>query len=231
MMDESIFRVNCERVRDRIAAACQRSGRSAGSVAILPVTKTHPAEVIGWAARAGFEAVGENRVQEAQAKRLETGPAVAWELIGHLQRNKAAAALETFSRIQTVDSLELCQRLARLAASGNRVLRLLIQVNAGKDPAKFGVEPDQAEALLDACLLLPSLRVEGLMTIAPLSDDSEAARRCFARLREIRDDLESRFQVELPELSMGMSGDLEAAIAEGATLVRVGSDLFGRRSI
>jgi pyridoxal phosphate enzyme (YggS family) len=156
--------------------------------------------------------------------------ALRWELIGHLQSNKARQAVELFDRVQSVDRAKVLTALDRAAGEQGRRLAILLQVNAGNDPAKFGVDPDAAPALLEQALTLPHLRVEGLMTIAPLSDDPGIARHTFARLREIRDDLVKRFGLPLDELSMGMSGDLDAAIAEGSTLVRVGSALFGARS-
>jgi pyridoxal phosphate enzyme (YggS family) len=187
--------------------------------------------------------VGENRVQEAAAKRPLVAatlaantppvPAPRWELIGHLQSNKSRLAAETFDRIQTVDTDKLARHLGRAAAEFGRSLAVLLQVNAGNDPAKFGCEPEAAARLLEAALAESALRVEGFMTIAPLGanevETAEHARRTFANLRAIRDDLASRFGVALPELSMGMSGDLEIAVAAGSTCVRVGTALYGSR--
>lgn len=199
------------------------------SVTLLPVTKTHPAEAAAYVARAGLRSVGENRVQEAEEKRLQVSTPLSWELIGHLQSNKAKAAARTFERVQSVDSEKLVAALDRGAAAENKTLAILLQVNAGYDPAKSGVEPEAAATLLEAALKAAHLRVEGLMTIAPLSEDPDVARRTFARLRKVRDGLATQFGVELRELSMGMTGDLEIAIEEGSTLVRVGTALFGRR--
>lgn len=217
-------------VQTRIAEACARAGRSPSDVRLLPVTKTQPAEVVRFVRQHGsFDAVGENRVQETAEKRPLVGGTLRWELIGHLQSNKARQAVEVFDRIQSVDRTKVLTALDRAASEQGRRLAILLQVNAGNDPAKFGVDPEAAPELLEQALQLPHLAVEGLMTIAPLSDDPAVARRTFARLREIRDDLTRRFGCSLPELSMGMSGDLDAAIAEGSTLVRVGSALFGAR--
>ncbi len=230
-------------VEARIAAAARAAGRAPADVKLLPVTKTHPAIAAVYAARRGLAAVGENRVQEAAAKRPETAallaaaetaiPAPRWELIGHLQSNKARLAAETFDRIQSVDTEKLVRHLDRAAAELGRPLPVLLQINAGRDPAKFGCELEDAPRLLEAALAAPHLRVEGLMTIAPLgateAETGEHARRTFAALRELRDTLASRFGVSLPELSMGMSGDLEAAIAAGSTCVRVGTALYGAR--
>lgn len=236
MLTYENFCLNVAAVEARIAAACAAAGRAPHEVKLLAVTKTHPAEAAVYAARRGLAAVGENRVQEAAAKRPEAAAAGAgglrWELIGHLQSNKAAAAA-TFDRIQSVDTEKLASRLDRAAGEAGRVLAVLLQVNAGRDPAKFGCELEDAPRLLEAALALPNLRVEGFMTIAPLGADAaetaEHARRTFANLRGLRDGLAARFGVELPELSMGMSGDLEDAVAAGSTCVRVGTALFGTR--
>ncbi len=210
-------------------AACIRAGRPAAEVRLLAVTKTHPAAAAEYAARYGLRAVGENRVQEGMEKRAQCTMPLAWELIGHLQSNKAKLAVAHFDRVQSVDSEKLLRVLAQAAEAQSKTLPVLLQINAGNDPAKFGAEPADAPRLLELALTLPALRVEGLMTIAPLSEDRDVARRTFANLRTIRDTLSAQFGVSLPELSMGMSGDLAEAIAEGSTLVRVGTALFGQR--
>ena len=203
--------------------------RDAGEVELLAVTKSHPAGAVELAARYGLRAVGENRVQEGVDKRAQTSAAIAWELIGHLQSNKARLAVRHFDRIQSVDSAKLLDVLDRIAAETGKTQAVLLQVNAGLDPAKSGVEPDDAPRLLDAALAHAHIRVDGLMTIAPLSEDPDVARRTFANLRAIRDRLAAATGARLAELSMGMSGDLEAAVAEGSTIVRVGTALFGAR--
>lgn len=213
----------------KIAESCLRHGRSVHDVELLPVTKTHPVAAAQYAHRMGCRAVGENRVQEAAEKKPLAPSDLRWELIGHLQSNKARPAAQLFDRIQSVDRIKLVQALERSAAETGRRLRILLQVNAGRDPAKFGAEIEDAPALLDAALSCPHLEVDGLMTIAPLSDDPDVARRTFARLREIREELAQSRGRPLLVLSMGMSGDLDAAIAEGSTLVRVGTALFGTR--
>lgn len=225
--DEFIRRA--DEVKARIADACAKAGRDPASVELLAVTKTHPAAAAEYAARYGLRAVGENRVQEAVAKRAECQTAIQWELIGHLQSNKAKIAAETFDRVQSVDSIKLVNLLDRAAAATGKVLPILLQINAGNDPAKFGAEPEDAAALLEAALGKTALRVDGLMTIAPLSDDPAVAQRTFANLRALRDDLATRFGTPLRELSMGMSGDMDDAIAAGSTIVRVGTALFGSR--
>ncbi|MDR1281335.1 MAG: YggS family pyridoxal phosphate-dependent enzyme [Opitutaceae bacterium] len=226
------FSSRMESLRGRIAGACRRAGRDPAGVELLAVTKTHPPAAIDYASRRGLRAIGENRVQEGVAKRPLVAPesaALRWELIGHLQSNKARAAVECFDRVQSVDREKLLRHLDRAAAEKGKTLAILLQVNAGHDPAKFGAEPEDAPRLLDAALALPNLRVDGLMTIAPLSGDPAVAERTFAGLREIRDRLAASRGVELRELSMGMTGDFEAAIAAGSTLLRVGAALYGER--
>ena len=228
-IDYEIFRQRADALLQRIAAACRDASRAPTEVTLLPVTKTHPAAAAEYAFRYGFTSVGENRVQEAVEKRPLVDPALQWELIGHLQTNKARLAATHFSRIQGVDSVKLLTALDRAAGETGKVLSVLLQINAGNDPAKFGADLTEAPRLLEEALARPHLRVDGLMTIAPLSDDPAVARRTFANLRAIRGDLALRFGRPLPVLSMGMSGDFPAAIAEGSTLVRVGSALFGAR--
>ncbi|HVZ66080.1 MAG TPA: YggS family pyridoxal phosphate-dependent enzyme [Lacunisphaera sp.] len=230
-LEYNAFRERADALCLRLAELCRAAGRNPAEVTLLPVTKTHPPEAAIYVHRYGLKAVGENRVQEAVAKRAAAGlPDLRWELIGHLQSNKAKLAASQFDRIQSVDSDKLLRALDAAAAEAGRKLPVLLQVNAGNDPAKFGVEAAAAPRLLDTALALPHLQVEGLMTIAPLSDEPAVARRAFARLRELRDELAARSGVPLRELSMGMSADLEAAIAEGSTLVRVGTALFGSRA-
>lgn len=224
-----IFQARTDAVRALIGDACRRAGRSPDEVELLAVTKNHPPLAAEYAARYGLRAVGENRVQEGIDKRARCPAPVAWELIGHLQSNKARLAAAHFDRIQSVDSIKLLNHLDRAAAEQNRVLPILLQINAGNDPAKFGADPAEADRLLGHALGKPALRVDGLMTIAPLSDDPAVAERTFANLRNLRDSLATRHGTPLRELSMGMSGDLEAAIAAGSTMVRIGTALFGER--
>ena len=229
-IEYDIFRERVDALLHRIAVVCQAAGRLPAEVTLLPVTKTHPATAAEYAIRYGLAAVGENRVQEAVEKRaLVTGP-LRWELIGHLQSNKARLAATHFGRIQSVDSEKLLTALDRAAGELGKKLPVLLQINAGNDPAKFGAESDDAPRLLEFALGRPNLQVDGLMTIAPLSPDPAVARRTFANLREIRDGLTARLGTPLRELSMGMTGDLETAIAEGSTLVRVGTALYGPRA-
>jgi pyridoxal phosphate enzyme (YggS family) len=223
------FRLRADAVRSRIAEACVRARRDPAGVELLAVTKSHPAAAVDLAARYGLRAVGENRVQEGAEKRAQSSAAIAWELIGHLQSNKARLAVRHFDRIQSADSEKLLEILDRVAREAGKTQAVLLQVNAGLDPAKSGAEPGEAPRLLAAALSKANLRVDGLMTIAPLSDDPDVARRTFANLRDIRDRLAAATGARLAELSMGMSGDLEAAVAEGSTIVRVGTALFGSR--
>lgn len=227
------FKARADAVRDRIAAACARAGRPPASVELLAVTKTHPAAAVDYAARYGLRAVGENRVQEAADKRPLCAEKIQWELIGHLQSNKAKLAASLFDRVQSVDGEKLLSRLNLAAGELGKTLGVLLQINAGNDPAKFGAEPADAPRLLEAALACPHLRIDGLMTIAPLgatpAETATLAARTFDNLRAIRDDLAARSGAPLRELSMGMSGDLEAAILAGSTLIRVGTALYGAR--
>lgn len=227
------FSRRADGVRAQITAACVAAGRDPGEVELLAVTKTHPAVAAEFAARYGLRAVGENRVQEAAEKRAQTSAKVAWELIGHLQTNKARLAAQHFDRVQSVDSEKLANHLDRAAAELAKILPILLQINAGDDPAKFGADLADAPRLLEAALAKKNLRVDGLMTIAPLgttpAETAAHAARTFANLRTLRDDLAARFQVPLRELSMGMTGDLLPAVAAGSTMVRVGTALYGAR--
>lgn len=233
MLSYEEFVARADGLRTRIIAACEKAQRKPAEVELLAVTKTHPPAAVEYAARYGLRGVGENRVQEGIEKRQRCTAAIRWELIGHLQSNKARLAARHFDRVQSVDSEKLLNHLDRAATDAGRSLPILLQINAGNDPAKFGAELSEAPRLLELALAKPALRVDGLMTIAPLgATDAETAahaQRTFSNLRRIRDELSTRFGVSLPELSMGMTGDLETAIAEGSTLVRVGTALFGER--
>jgi len=209
-------------VRARIAAACARAGRSAGEVMLVAVSKTFPAPAIEEALAAGVTDVGENRVQEAREKKPLVAGQARWHLIGHLQSNKAKDAVKLFDMIESVDSLELAEKLARAAGAAGKRQEVLLQVNVGDEPQKSGVEAAEAEAAAKAIAGLPSLHLRGLMAIPP-AGPADASRRYFRELRVLRDAL------GLEHLSMGMSEDFEAAIEEGSTIVRVGRALFGSR--
>lgn len=236
MLSFEEFSANCARVRERVAEACRLCGRNPEDVRLLPVTKNHPVEAPLYAARAGFSAVGENRVQETELKRSEyftqSAAPLRWELIGHLQSNKARNAVRLFDRIQSVDSIALVQKLERFCDElGRERLPILLQANAGNDPAKFGTgDFDALRSLTEAALSGTHLQLDGLMCVAPIDDDSlETAKRCFDTLRLWRDRLETEFGRPLPELSMGMSHDLAPAVAAGSTMIRIGTALFGER--
>ncbi len=197
---------------------------------LLPVTKTHPAAAAEYASRFGFKSVGENRVQEALEKRPQAPATLRWELIGHLQSNKAKLAVGVFDRIQSVDTPELAARIDRLAGETGKTMPVLLQANAGGDPAKFGTADFSGlQRLAETAAALPNLRIDGLMTIPALDADIAVAQRAFETLRDWRVKLETQLGKKLPELSMGMSGDIEVAVAAGSTTVRVGTALFGKR--
>ncbi len=229
-IDYEKFEQNLRSVQESIERVEALAGKPAGSTRLLPVTKNHPLEAVQYALRAGLPNVGENRVQEALGKMEGADEALNWELIGPLQSNKAKKVAERFYRVQSVDRAKIVNALQRHAEEADRTLRILLQINAGNDPAKSGARLEDAPALLDAALGQSHLKVDGLMTIAPLDENPEAARRCFAALRECRDRLSDQFGVELSELSMGMSGDIAEAIVEGSTMVRVGTALYGERN-
>jgi pyridoxal phosphate enzyme (YggS family) len=220
---------NIAKIRERIAAAAERSGRDPGDVRLVAVSKTVGTDLIRQAVEAGQRVFGENRVQEALEKIAEIrAPGLEWHMIGRLQRNKAKFVAGTFSLVHSVDSAELAEELQKHAEKKGIVQRILVEVKLSEEETKGGVGADDLEALLGLITGLRNLRLEGLMTVPPFFPDPEAARPYFRRLREMRDRLQDR-GFSLPELSMGMSGDFEAAVEEGATLVRVGSAIFGER--
>ena len=229
MITEEKFLINLQRVQDQMAESCRICGREPDDVTLLPVTKNWPAGVVDYCKRAGILRVGENRVQEALEKKNKISN-VDWELIGHLQTNKAKLVVGEFTRVQTVDSPKLLQKLNDLSCQKDVKTSILIQVNAGEDPAKYGCSLEETEALVDFALGLENLVVNGFMTIAPYApEDLGIASRAFDKLRTLRDDLKGKFAMNFDELSMGMSMDMKEAIAAGSTMVRVGSALFGSR--
>jgi PLP dependent protein len=225
---------NLELVRGRIADAAERCGRSPGDIDLVAVSKTVAPEFIATAIAAGQTVFGENRVQEAEAKipLLADRPGAEWHLIGHLQSNKARKAVELFKVIHSVDSEKLARRLSEAAAALGRTVSVLVQVDLGEEETKFGAPRCDAMRLVEALGSMPGLRLDGLMTIPPYFEDPERARPYFRELREILERLESVHPgiFGRRHLSMGMSHDFEVAIEEGATLVRVGTAIFGERA-
>ncbi|MFQ5549659.1 MAG: YggS family pyridoxal phosphate-dependent enzyme [Gemmatimonadales bacterium] len=226
-MDFPALEDNLQRVRDRIARA-QESAGVAGPVTVLAVTKGHSADAIRATLRAGLTDIGENRVQEAVAKAESVGDvSVRWHLIGHLQSNKAKFVPGTFGMVQSVDSVKLVHALDRALARTGADLDVLLQINSSAEPQKSGCDPCAAGEIADAIEQSTHMTLQGVMTMAPLSDDERIVGRAFSLTREVRDELAASRQ--LPILSMGMSGDYELAIKEGANLVRLGTVLFGER--
>ena len=229
MIEFSNFQENLSAVSTRMARACEVAGHPIDSVSLLPVTKNHPVDAVEYAARSGLRGVGENRVQEAANKRSSYTGELRWELIGHLQSNKAQLAVMVFDRIQSVDSLKLLHRLNRFAGELGKRLPILLQCNTGEDPNKYGFRMEEADSVLEAALSAEHLQVDGMMTIAPFDENPDVVRASFDGLRVLRDRLAESFGMPLAELSMGMTGDLEAAIAAGSTQIRVGTALYGAR--
>jgi pyridoxal phosphate enzyme (YggS family) len=229
-MDAHVLAGRAAEVRERIERARERAGRSE-PVTLVAVTKTHPPEVVRAAIAAGIGDVGENRVQELEEKVAEVGrEAVRWHLIGHLQRNKAAKAVALADLVHSLDSVRLAEALSAQAARLGATVRALAQVNASGEETKGGFEPPELVDALGKIGELPGIRVEGLMTMAPFTDDEAVLRRTFRRTRELLDDAARQVPALAGrQLSMGMSNDYEIAVEEGATLVRVGSVLFGER--
>ncbi|MEI7962528.1 MAG: YggS family pyridoxal phosphate-dependent enzyme [Verrucomicrobiota bacterium] len=220
---------NLEAVRERIASAGLRSGRKPDEVQLVAISKTYPAEMIREAAEAGQVLFGESRVQEALIKIPSLPSHLRWHFIGHLQSNKVRKVLPHFELIHGVDSSGLARDIDRIGAETGLFPRVLLEVNVSGEGSKHGFTPEALERDLEGLLAMPRLQVEGFMTMAPLAAEAEASRPYFAALRELRDRLSATTGIPLTTLSMGMSGDYEVAVEEGATLVRVGSAIFGNR--
>ena len=227
-MEETAIRL--AQVRELMADAARKSGRAAQQIELVAVTKTHAAEKVQAAVEAGQLLFGESRVQEARAKIPLLPSRLRWHFIGHLQKNKIRHALPLFELFHGIDSLVLAQELERIEEEEGVRPRVLLEVNVAGEASKHGFSPEALRRDLEAALSLGRLTIEGLMTLPPLAPEAEASRRYFVTLRELRDQLEAEFEVRLPQLSMGMSGDFPIAIEEGATLVRVGTAIFGERS-
>jgi pyridoxal phosphate enzyme (YggS family) len=226
------IRNRLERIQDRIGRAAAAGGRDGDAVIIVAASKTHPVEALQAAFDAGIERFGENRIQEGVPK-VEALPAACWHFIGHLQRNKARDAVEHFAVIESIDSVSLAERVSQLASQrGSGPLRVLLEINATRDPSKFGFRSEDLPAAAESILALPALNVEGLMTVGPLTQDPEMSRQCFMSMANLRNFLASRYpEACWDKLSMGMSDDFEIAIEQGATEIRLGRCLFGERRL
>ena len=222
---------NISLIRQRIEAACARSGRDPQSVRLMAVSKTVVLERIREALEAGITLLGENYVQEAREKIPAIGHAAEWHMIGHLQTNKVKYVVNLFDWIHSVDRLELARELDKRAGQNNRRLNVLIEVNVSGEESKNGMEPDAAMELVRQVSLLPNISVRGLMTMPPYSDNPENSRPYFQALRKLRDEISAAAipNIRMDELSMGMTDDFEVAIEEGTTIIRVGRAIFGKR--
>lgn len=220
---------NLESVRTNISDAAHLAGRELSTVELIAVSKTYSADVIREAVEAGQELFGENRVQESLIKIPTLPGRLRWHLIGHLQSNKVRKALPLFQLIHGVDSTDLAKDIDRIAAETGHYPRVLLEVNVSGEKSKNGFSPEILERDLEVLLSLPRVQVEGFMTMAPLAPEAESSRSYFAALRELRDRISEKAGIPLGTLSMGMSGDYQIAVEEGATLVRVGSAIFGSR--
>src|SRR2546428_841398 len=220
---------NREHVREQIAEAAAKANRNADDVELVAISKTHDAAKVREAIEAGQTLFGESRVQEARVKIPELPSNLRWHFVGHLQKNKIRHALPLFDLIHSVDSLALAQDMNRIAQEEGMHPRILLEVNVAGEGSKFGFKPATVRAEMEALLALPRLSIEGLMTLPPLAPEAEASRKYFVDLRRLRDALEKEFQIKLSHLSMGMTNDFPVAVEEGATLVRVGTAIFGER--
>jgi len=221
---------NLERVREQIAQAAAKVCRAVDDVELVAISKTHDAGKVRKAIEAGHTLFGESRVQEARVKIPELPSNLRWHFVGHLQKNKIRHALPLFELIHSVDSLALAQDINRIAEEDGLHPRVLLEVNVAGEGSKFGFVPDKLRAEMESLLAFPRLSILGLMTIPPLAEEAEASRKHFVQLREVRDRLQTEFHVDLAQMSMGMTQDFAVAVEEGATLVRVGTAIFGERS-
>jgi len=223
------FAENLDSIQQRIRAACARAGRDENSVTLLAVSKTHPPETICAAVDCGQLLFGENKIQEAKAKIPLCPGRARWQFIGHLQSNKVRDAVELFEMIQGVDSLSIAQEISKRAEQAGKTMPILLEVNVAGEGSKFGYAPERLLAELNTVNALPRIEIHGLMAIPPFTPVPEKARPYFQKLRALKTECEQILGAPLPHLSMGMSGDFEVAIEEGATIVRVGTALFGER--
>jgi pyridoxal phosphate enzyme (YggS family) len=220
---------NLDRVREQISTAAAKSGRASSEIELVAVTKTHPAESVREAIKAGQILFGESRVQEARAKIPELPSNCRWHFVGHLQKNKIRHALSLFEMFHGIDSFAVAQDINRIAEEEGLYPRILLEVNVAGEGSKFGFAADALGAQMEALLGLPRVSIEGLMCIPPLAMESEDSRKFFVQVRELRDSLAQEFSLQLPVLSMGMTQDFSIGVEEGATLVRVGTAIFGER--
>jgi pyridoxal phosphate enzyme (YggS family) len=226
-----MLKANLDHVRKLVDEACERSGRDASEVTIVAVSKTKPEEAIMELYEAGHRDFGENYIQELRKKHDDLPKDIRWHMIGHLQRNKVKYIAEYIHLIHSVDSYALAETIDKEAAKHNRIIPILIEVNVGGEESKFGVTPEETTALVEQISHLPNIRIEGLMTSAPYVEDPEEDRACFANLRDLSVDIDSKKidNVKVNALSMGMSNDYIVAVEEGSTMVRVGTSIFGAR--
>ena len=221
---------NLERVREQIAQAAAKVGRAVDEIELVAISKTHGAAKVREAIEAGQTLFGESRVQEARVKIPELPSNLRWHFVGHLQKNKIRHALPLFELTHSVDSLALAEDINRIAEEDGLHPRVLLEVNVAGEGSKFGFQPDKLRAEMESLLALPRLSILGLMTIPPIAEEAEASRKYFVQLRELRARVQTEFHVDLAQLSMGMTQDFAVAVEEGATLVRVGTAIFGERS-
>jgi len=220
---------NSVEVRGRIADVCQRFGRKIDEIQIVAVSKGFPSLAIKTAVAAGFNLIGENRIQDAEPKILELGRVATWHMIGHLQSNKAKKTVQLFDVIQSIDSLSLAEEVNRFAAAENRTIECFVQVNSSGEKQKSGVPPDQCLDLIQNILKLPNIKLTGLMTIGPLTEDEKTIRAAFQMCRCLFEKGAKLVGPQFEHLSMGMSDDFPLAIAEGSTMIRLGTAIFGPR--
>ena len=223
------IRPNLKEILDSISEISEKYSRNPDSVRLVAVSKTFPAEAVKEAYEMGQLLFGENRIQELTQKVPVLSKDIEWHLIGHLQGNKAAKAVELSHMIHSVDSEKLLRRIDRIAGEVDKKQKILLELNMSGEASKFGEDSDSALQLASTAAELQNIDFQGLMTMAPFGSDECELRKVFSSLRELRDNMEKEFSISLPELSMGMSSDYEAAIAEGATLVRIGTAIFGKR--
>ena len=221
---------NLERVRVQIAQAAAKVGRAVDEIELVAISKTHDAAKVREAIEAGQTLFGESRVQEAHVKIPELPSNLRWHFVGHLQKNKIRHALPLFELTHSVDSLALAEDINRIAEEDGLHPRVLLEVNVAGEGSKFGFQPDKLRAEMESLLALPRLSILGLMTIPPIAEEAEASRKYFVQLRDLRARVQTEFHVDLAQLSMGMTQDFAVAVEEGATLVRVGTAIFGERS-